>query len=177
MIDIVPLAPEHIESIVAIEGGNGWKQQRESWAPKLRAHRDGRCAIRVAISAGQVVGYGGLVWQSDYAAFARSNIPEINDLVTARAHRGKGVASMLIAGFEALAAAAGCRAIGLGVGLYADYGPAQRLYASLGYRPDGAGVTYLGQPVLPGSPVSLDDDLLLWLTKRLTASSSIDQEV
>jgi GNAT superfamily N-acetyltransferase len=173
MIEVVPLAPGHIDAIVTTHGGNGWKQTRENWAPKLRAHNDGQCATRLAVLAGEVLGYGSLVWRSDHHAFAAAGIPEINDLVTAAAHRGRGVATRLIAEFEALAVAAGCRANGLGVGLYADYGPAQRLYASLGYRPDGAGVTYRGQAVVPGSQVALDDDLLLWLTKPLAPTGAI----
>jgi hypothetical protein len=74
----------------------------------------------------------------------------------------------LIAEFEKVAASKGYTAIGPGVGLYADYGPAQRLYTSLGYRPDGNGVTYNCQPVLPGLLVHLDDDLVLWMSKSLT---------
>lgn len=57
--------------------------------------------------------------------------------------------------------------IGIGVGLYADYGAAQRLYPKLGYRPDGRGITYREHPVAPGSSVPVDDDLVLWMTRRL----------
>lgn len=174
MIDVVPLAPEHVDAIVATEGGNGWKRTRDNWVSRLRAHHDGECATRVAVWSGQVLGYGSLVWRSDYQPFAASGIPEINDLVTAQASRGRGVATRLIAEFEALALAAGCRTIGLGVGLYADYGPAQRLYSALGYRPDGAGVTWRGQHVVPGASVVLDDDLLLWMVKPLSARDAIE---
>lgn len=57
--------------------------------------------------------------------------------------------------------------VGIGVGLYADYGAAQRLYTSLGYAPDGRGVTYHGSLVKPGTEYLVDDHLILWLTKRL----------
>ena len=57
--------------------------------------------------------------------------------------------------------------MGIGVGLYPDYGPAQRLYAKLGYRPDGRGIAYNERTVAPGETVRLDDDLVLWMTKPL----------
>ena len=58
--------------------------------------------------------------------------------------------------------------VGLGVGLYADYGQALKLYIKHGYQPNGHGVTYHYKPVAPGSNVCLDDDLVLWFTKNLT---------
>ena len=38
----------------------------------------------------------------------------------------------------------------IGVGLYNDYGRAQKLYVHLGYVPDGHGVTYAYQSIVPG---------------------------
>ncbi len=55
--------------------------------------------------------------------------------------------------------------IGIGFGLYADYGAAQRLYIKRGYIPDGRGVIYHNSPVVPGSQVCVDNDLVLYLTK------------
>jgi hypothetical protein len=57
--------------------------------------------------------------------------------------------------------------MGIGVGLYPGYGPAQRLYPKLGYRPDGHGVAYAERTVAPMEMVRLDDDLVLWMTKPL----------
>jgi hypothetical protein len=56
--------------------------------------------------------------------------------------------------------------IGLGVGLYADYGPAQQMYIRRGYILDGRGLVYKEQPVKPGNHVFVDDDLLLYLVKK-----------
>jgi len=74
----------------------------------------------------------------------------------------------LVVYLEGMARLEGYREIGLGVGLYRDYGSAQRLYAKLGYVPDGRGVTYRGFPVEPGHLYRAGDDLILWLKKRLT---------
>ena len=55
--------------------------------------------------------------------------------------------------------------VGIGVGLYQSYGSAQRLYAKRGYVPDGRGVMYHHQPVVPGAHVRVDDELNLFFTK------------
>ena len=50
--------------------------------------------------------------------------------------------------------------------MYADYGPAQRMYIKRGYVPDGLGLYYKNQPVTPGKNVFVDDDLALYLVKK-----------
>ena len=56
--------------------------------------------------------------------------------------------------------------IGIGFGLHAGYGAAQRLYVRLGYVPDGRGVSYNGEFPSEGDSVRLDDDLVLYLRKK-----------
>ncbi|NHB84664.1 hypothetical protein G7085_08700 [Tessaracoccus sp. HDW20] len=70
---------------------------------------------------------------------------------------------------DALEAAAAERSdtIGLGVGLYADYGPAQRMYVLRGYVPDGRGIVYADEQVAPGGSIPIDDDACLMFTRRL----------
>ncbi|MEE8413744.1 MAG: hypothetical protein V3R96_04255, partial [Dehalococcoidales bacterium] len=58
------------------------------------------------------------------------------------------------------------RIAGIGVGMYADYGPAQRMYILRGYVPDRLGLFYKNQPVIPGREVLVDDDLVLYFTKE-----------
>lgn len=58
--------------------------------------------------------------------------------------------------------------VGLGVGLYGDYGAAQRIYVRRGYLPDGRGVMYNNQPVAPGSMMSIDDNATLMFTLDLS---------
>ena len=57
--------------------------------------------------------------------------------------------------------------VGLGVGLYADYGAAQRLYVRRGYLPDGAGVVLDGVSVAAGATIRLDDEPMLMFIKQL----------
>jgi GNAT superfamily N-acetyltransferase len=99
--------------------------------------------------------------------FAEKNVPEINAIWINEDHRREGLGTALIRWIEELASHEGYKQIGIGVGLYRDYGPAQKLYFQLGYVPDGNGVTYKSQSTIPGQPYPLDDDLILWLIKRL----------
>ena len=57
--------------------------------------------------------------------------------------------------------------VGVGVGLYADYGAAQRMYTRRGYILDGRGLVSHGRFVKYGEAVVLDDDLVLYFTKAL----------
>ena len=56
---------------------------------------------------------------------------------------------------------------GNGVGLYPDYGSAQRLYIKRGYLLNGHGVTYSYEYAILGREYPLYDDLVLWFTKKL----------
>ena len=58
--------------------------------------------------------------------------------------------------------------IGLGVGMTADYGDAQRLYVRLGYIPDGQGLHYKCSSLKYGNQVVIDDDLVLFFTKPIS---------
>lgn len=55
----------------------------------------------------------------------------------------------------------------LGVGLHSGYGSAQRLYIKRGYLPDGSGVWYKDVVCEPYSSCCNDDDLILYLSKKL----------
>ena len=73
--------------------------------------------------------------------------------------------------------AEGSSVVGLGVGLYADYGTAQRMYVRRGYLPDGAGVVLGGVSVPPGTLIRLDDDPVLMFTKLcMTALASLNSQ-
>lgn len=166
-IDIRGLQSGDIAAITSTDGGNGWNPARILWDQYLSEQQADVRTIMVAWNGAQPIGYGTLVWLSEYEPFRSRDTPEINNLSTAYAHRNRGVATAIVEALEAIARKAGKITIGLGVGLYPDYGDAQRLYTRLGYCPDGRGVTYHGRPVEPGEQVRLDDDLILWLSKSL----------
>lgn len=115
----------------------------------------------------QFLGYGSLLRSSENPQFREKGIPEISAIWVNEEARGKGVATFLIKHLEKIASDEGYKFIGLGVGLYKDYGSAQKLYYRLGYAPNGQGITYKGREVVPGEKYAVDDDLLMWLVKAL----------
>jgi GNAT superfamily N-acetyltransferase len=161
------LTPEDLPALAATSGGSAWSGGDARWPGYLAQHGGGLRVVLLAFEGASPVAYASLLWRSQHQPFAASGIPEIHDLVVAESHRRRGIASAMFAELEDRARRGGRRVIGLGVGLYADYGAAQRLYGRLGYAPDGVGVTYRNHPVAPGETVRLDDDLILWLTKTL----------
>jgi len=168
MAVIRDLTEADLPALTATAGGAGWRGgESPHWRKYLDEQRAGVRDLLIALEGDEAAGYVSLLWRSHYPPFAEARIPEISDMVVAEASRRRGIGAALIAVCEARAAAAGYRTMGIGVGLYADYGAAQRLYARLGYRPDGRGVYYGDTPATPGQSYRLDDDLVLFLTRPL----------
>ena len=107
-----------------------------------------------------------ICWQSHYPPFREQNIPEIVDFNVLPKFRRQGIGAALMDEAERRVAIRSA-VVGLGVGMTADYGSAQRMYAKRGYIPDGLGLHSRGQPVQYGQSVPVDDDLVLYLTKSL----------
>lgn len=143
-----------------------WPKTRGSFVGAAARVAAGEQDLIVAHLEGRIVGYTGIHWMSDYPPFAAEGIPEINDFNVLPEFRRRGFGAALLDEAEARIALRSDRA-GIGVGLYADYGSAQRMYVKRGYIPDGRGITRDGAPVVPGAAVPIDDDTVLWLTKRL----------
>ncbi len=123
--------------------------------------------VAVIEKNGEILGYGSLLRKPECPFFAQRNVPEVNAIWIDEDHRRKSLGTALINWLETLASQEGYNEIGIGVGLYKDYGSAQKLYFQLGYIPEGNGITYKGQPTIPGELYPLDDDLILWLIKTL----------
>lgn len=135
------------------------------WAGLTERITDGRCVFVMASDAGQDVGSFYLNWEPKYHVYAQLKIPELQDLRVLPTCRQQGVATSLLRTGEGMAQAAGCAGLGLAVGLSAEYGAAQRLYAKLGYVPDGQGVTYDRASTQAGKNYRLDDNFCLMLLK------------
>lgn len=139
----------------------------EKWTRYLSEQEQGIRTAWVIEYQGEIAGYGSLIRDSEYVPFKELGIPEINDVWIYEQFRKRGFGAFLIEYLEKFAKSQGHRRIGIGVGLYRDYGQAQRLYFDLGYKPDGRGVTYKCETVIPGESYPVDDDLVLWLVKDL----------
>jgi len=103
---------------------------------------------------------------SPHEPFARRRIPEIADLNVMPDSRRRGAATALLDVAEEFISRSSDLA-GIGVGLYDDYGPAQRLYTGRGYVLDGTGAWSGKNQLRGGDVVTADDDLVLYLTKRV----------
>lgn len=137
------------------------------WDTYFREQQDNIRTVAVLEKDNEILGYSSLLRKPESPFFAGKNIPEINALWIDEDHRGQGLGTALIQWLEKLASQEGYQQIGIGVGLYGDYGAAQKLYFQLGYVPDGNGITYKGHSAVAGQTYSLDDDLILWLMKTL----------
>jgi GNAT superfamily N-acetyltransferase len=143
------------------------QQTIDKWTQYFEEQTRGTRISCLVLQGNSVNGYGHLLLDSAYLSFRNENIPEIHDVWIYKESRNKGLGTLLIAQLETLAKERGFDQVGIGVGLYRDYGPAQRLYFRLGYQPNGEGITYKTVPVVAGESYPVDDDLVLWLTKQL----------
>jgi GNAT superfamily N-acetyltransferase len=143
------------------------QQTVDKWTKYMEEQSQGIRISCVILHGNRMSGYGHLLLASPYPSFRNGNIPEINDVWIYEEDRNKGLGTLLIAHLERLAKERGFNQVGIGVGLYRDYGSAQRLYFRLGYQPNGEGITYKTVPVVAGENYPVDDDLILWLTKQL----------
>ncbi len=143
-----------------------WHKPAGYFERELRRQAVGELCLLLALEAGDYLGHCKLVWSPGYPGFRERGIPEIQDLNVIQARRRGGLASRLLDEAEARIGKRSPFA-GIGFGLYADYGAAQRLYIQRGYVPDGRGVHYHHEPLPPGVTCTLDDDLVLYLVKQL----------
>lgn len=147
-----------------------WMKPVDQYERYLAEQEAGRRLTLVAEVGGAFAGYVTLNWHPVYTPFREAGFPEIQDLNVLPSYQRRGLGAALIQSAE-LAARARSDFVGIGVGLSPNYGAAQRLYVRLGYVPDGRGVTYADRLVKEGEQVVVDDNLVLHLTKRLSADA------
>lgn len=123
--------------------------------------------IVVALIEKQVVGYCLLNWGPKYAYFKSSDLPEIQDLNVEAQFRRNGIGASIIDFCEKHALKKGHTEMGIGVGLDSSFGAAQRLYARIGYIPDGQGISYDRKQVAVGEFRPIDENLCLMMTRKL----------
>lgn len=165
--EVRELRAEDVPRIAATDGGPAWHGGVEKWNQRLADQTAGKRIVLVAVNPTDVLGYGSVLWSSGHAPFREAGIPELNDVVVAERGRNQGVGTQLIRAIEERTRTANYKKLGVGVGLFSDYGAAQRLYVHLGYVPDGKGIASGGTRVAAGATVRVDDDLVLWLVKSL----------
>ncbi|OCH99155.1 GNAT family acetyltransferase [Legionella jamestowniensis] len=169
-ISIKALELSDIPVIVDAFQKANWQKPASLFKAYYQEQQQSARVIWLAFLQGQFAGYITLKWESQYESFAKQKIPEIMDLNVLPNFRKQGIGSTLLKSAEEKAASQR-DVVGIGVGLYGGldggYGAAQRLYVRRGYSPDGLGVTYGYKSTVPGKTYPLDDDLILWFTKKL----------
>jgi ribosomal protein S18 acetylase RimI-like enzyme len=160
---------EEIDCKIISKGfqAQGWNKPYKLYKKYFIEQQKGERDIFIAEFENEFAGYVTIQWQSPDDYFYKQSIPEIKDLNTLIKFRNKGIATVLMDTAEKRIKENGYSIVGLGVGLYADYGIAQRLYIKRGYNFDGRGLMYRGVEVKPGCNVFVDDDLNLCMLKKL----------
>lgn len=167
------LEPTDIAPIAAAFAELGWDKPASQYEQYLSQQEAGHRVVLAAYSGVQnlpildFAGYVTICWQSHYPPFREANIPEIVDFNVLPRFRRKGIGAALMDEAENLVARVSTL-VGIGVGMTADYGSAQRMYVRRGYIPDGRGLFSGGKPVQYGQPVPVDDDLVLYLMKTFS---------
>ena len=144
----------------------GWNKPASQYERYLVQQKMNLRDVYVAFVEEQFAGYLTICWEANYRLFHEKNIPEIVDFNVLPSFRRMGIGTQLMDKAEREIAKVGPIA-GIGVGMTADYGAAQRLYVLRGYIPDGLGLHWRDHHVQFGEEVKVDDDLGLYFTKEL----------
>lgn len=170
LINFTTLVSSDIDEIVAAFQAIGWNKSRKNYEEYLSEQDKDSRLIFIARNNNKFCGYVTIKWTSIYF----DNIPEIADLNVLPHFQNHGIGTKLIKQCEKVALERGYKTIGIGVGLTADYGNAQKLYIKLGYVPDGNGLYHNGLSKKYGETVSVDDELILCLKKSLLDTNEIE---
>jgi ribosomal protein S18 acetylase RimI-like enzyme len=160
------LERKHIPEITQAFQDLGWKKPASQYERYLVQQKMNIRDVYVAFVEEQFAGYITISWESSYSLFRKRNIPEIVDFNVLPKFRRRGIGTQLMDKAEHEISKISPVA-GIGVGMTADYGAAQRLYVLRGYIPDGLGLHWRGHHVRFGEEVKVDDDLGLYFTKDL----------
>ena len=165
-LQIRSMRPEDAREIYTTYLSYNWHPVLETYENYYREQEAGERLVFIAEYEGRVSGLCTLVLPPTEGPWANQGYPEIVDLTVFYHVHNRGIGSKLLDAAESEAAKR-ADMVYLAVGVHGGYGAAQRLYIKRGYIPDGSGVWYRGKPLEPYAPCCNDDDLLLFLSKKL----------
>ncbi len=143
-----------------------WHPAIETYEAYHKEQELGERIVFIAEYEGTVKGLCTLVIKPSEGTWGGQCIPEIVDLCVFFDIHGKGLGNKLLDVAESEAAKIS-DTVFLAVGVHSGYGPAQRIYVKRGYNFDGSGVWYRGKQLGQYEPCVNDDDLLLFMSKKL----------
>ncbi len=166
--DLVIRDMEEADAARFVDGelAQGWHPDINSYLSRLKDQRAGLCLALVAEVGGQTAGRINIYPNSLWGAFGSRGLPEIVDFAVLEKYQRRGVGTKLMDVAEELAVRY-ADTVYLGVGLHGGYGRAQRMYVRRGYLPDGSGAWYGDAVCEPYGACVNDDDLVLYLSKKL----------
>lgn len=145
----------------------GWHPETAYYLMRMKDHDEGKCVALTAVYHGHPAGALYVYLTAQEGPFKEKDWPYIIDFSVLQKYQHRGIGNRLMDVAEQIAAQH-ADTVCLGVGLCAEYGSAQRIYAKRGYIPDGSGVWYQNKPCVQYKTVcTVDDDLVLYLSKKL----------
>ena len=164
-LKIREILPSDAATFAAAFAELGWDKPAALYSKYLKEQDEGLRNVLVATIGEGFAGYVTVIWESGYEPFRKEGIPEIQDFNVLPKFREQGIGTALMDRVEEMVAERS-DVVGIGVGMYPDYGSAQRLYVKRGYVPDGRGLTYNGKVLGPFEKTINDDSLVLHFVKR-----------
>ena len=143
----------------------GWPGREEILTRYFLEQECGEREVLVAEIGGALAGYVTILPCAKQWPFAEI-YPELSDFNVFEPFQNQGIGNLLLEEAEKRVKLFSDK-VTLGVGLHSGYGPAQRLYIKRGYIPDGSGVWYRNQPLEMNATIQNNDDLVLYLSKKL----------
>lgn len=154
------------QTICDEEIAQGWNQTVDKYLMRIDDNASRKSIGLVAEYKGNVAGYINVYLNAMQGPFANMGYPEIVDFGVLEKYRCHGIGTKLMDVAEQIASEH-ADTVYLAVGLYTDYGNAQRMYVKRGYIPDGSGVWYGDKIAQPYENYCNDDDLNLYFSKKL----------
>ena len=169
-IRIRSMLHEDAKIIYDTQKSYGWHPVMDTYETYYSEQESGERLVFMAEYEGEPAGYCTLLLNPSEGPWGGMGYPEINDLLVFFNVHKKGIGNKLLDVVEQEAAKI-TDMVFLAVGVHSGYGPAQRLYVSRGYNFDGSGVWYRGKQLGQYEPCVNDDDLLLFMSKKLSRVS------
>jgi ribosomal protein S18 acetylase RimI-like enzyme len=144
----------------------GWNKPVEQYEQYFAYQETGTRDVIIAELNQEFAAYLTIKWTSDHLPFQKAGIPEIVDFNVLKKFQRTGIGTSLMDEAEKRIKSVS-EIVGIGFGVYKDYGPAQILYINRGYKPDGNGLTKDSVSIKKGETITVDDSIVFHLTKKL----------